>query len=233
MLQLAECYLQDKAAKWIMRLERHQKKPVTVEELETALIKEFVPPNEVALAKVALMEFKKSESIDKHIMRFQELVELCDTPLSEAYTFFFKSLPTHFKEELTKKYPTSEPDSMLTVYENVRTLDLSRRWADKDEEQKSSTKGESSAGKRDSSQGGKYGKYDKGNGGRGSKAGHHGSSKSDTTLSWGPVKPGEHTKYRAADRCMKCGEKGWSDTAHPCRKEWEQKRATGQTSPKA
>ncbi len=63
-------------------------------------------------------------------MRVQELVELCETPLSESYSFLFNSLPTKYEEELTKKFPTSAPDDILTVYDIVRTIDLSHHWAD-------------------------------------------------------------------------------------------------------
>lgn len=50
LLQLAECHLQDRASTWLTRLEDHDEKPVTLAELQAAMIKEFVPSNEKAKA---------------------------------------------------------------------------------------------------------------------------------------------------------------------------------------
>lgn len=55
---LAECYFTDIAASWMMRLEEEGRKPQTMAELQAAMIKEFVPPDEKARAKIELMNFK-------------------------------------------------------------------------------------------------------------------------------------------------------------------------------
>lgn len=55
LLQLAECHLQDPASTWITRLEVREEIPATLATLQKAIIKEFVPSNEKARAKLKLM----------------------------------------------------------------------------------------------------------------------------------------------------------------------------------
>ncbi len=100
--ELAECHFQDKAAAWIMRLEQSSTKPTTLADLQAAMISEFVPADEKARAKVRLMNLRISKSLEAHLSIFQDLVEICGTPLSEAYLFSYMSLPGNFKQEFTK-----------------------------------------------------------------------------------------------------------------------------------
>ncbi len=102
MLELDECYLQDKAAAWMMRLEKTNKKLTTITELQECMISEFVPSYEVTRAKHALVKIKYKSNIENHISRFQDYVEICSTPLSEEYLFFFLSLPPKYREKYTR-----------------------------------------------------------------------------------------------------------------------------------
>lgn len=131
MIELADCYLQDRAAIWMMGLERDGKKPRTTEELQEAMIREIVSQNELARAKTRLMKLKQTGTMENYISTFRDLVELCETPLSEAYLFFFNRLNDSFKEEFTKLYPTGEPKDFPEVFEHARTLDLARQWTTK------------------------------------------------------------------------------------------------------
>ncbi len=99
LVELAECHLQDKAAAWIMRLEQNDAKPTTIDDLQTMMISEFVPHDERARAKARLMNMELKTSIETHIEKFQDLIEICATPISEAYIYFFMSLPAVYKEE--------------------------------------------------------------------------------------------------------------------------------------
>ncbi|PXF44159.1 hypothetical protein BWQ96_06086 [Gracilariopsis chorda] len=62
MLDLAECYLQDRAASWMMRLENENRKPTSLEELQKTMVDEFVPANEKASAPVKLMDLRMKDS---------------------------------------------------------------------------------------------------------------------------------------------------------------------------
>lgn len=64
MVALAECHLQDRAASWMLGLERENQKPETLEELRQEMIREFVPTNERAAARVRLMDIKLKDSKD-------------------------------------------------------------------------------------------------------------------------------------------------------------------------
>ena len=128
MLALADCYLQDRAATWILGLEHANKKPKTVSDLQVALIREFVPPDEQARAKAKLMKLKLLKTVDGYINQLRELVDICQTPLSEAYLFFFSGLPDDFKEEFTKKYPTGMADNLQDVYKHARTIEMASQW---------------------------------------------------------------------------------------------------------
>ena len=46
MLELADCYLTDRAAMWLMNLEQLNTKPASMADLQTAMIDEFVQPDE-------------------------------------------------------------------------------------------------------------------------------------------------------------------------------------------
>ena len=105
-----------------MGLEDAWKKPGTVLALQDAMIREFLPPDEQARASTRLMKLKLTKSVDSYISLFCELIEICQTTLSEAYLFFLSGLSDGYKEELTKKYPTGSPTSMQVVFENARTI---------------------------------------------------------------------------------------------------------------
>lgn len=55
MVQLAECYFQDRAAAWIMRMETNSNKPCYLAALKSAMITEYVPPDEKAGFKTKLI----------------------------------------------------------------------------------------------------------------------------------------------------------------------------------
>ena len=130
MLALAECHLQANAAAWMMRMEKADTKPTTLDELQNMLIKEFVPPDERSRARMRLLTLQmRQKATEAHIACFQELVEMCSMPLSETYLFFFMSFSGKFKEEFTKKFPTGEPEDRQTVYDFARTIDLSIQWS--------------------------------------------------------------------------------------------------------
>lgn len=115
LLMLAECHLQDRASTWITRLEARDQKPSTFDELQAAMLKEFVPSNEKARAQLKLMTFKMRGTIDKHIEEFVDLIEICDTPTREAYAFFFMSVPQYLKGKLSEEFPESDPADISDV----------------------------------------------------------------------------------------------------------------------
>lgn len=199
LLQLAEGHLQDRASAWLTRLETNGQKPTSIEELQKAMIQEFVPTNEKAKARISLMNLQMSTSMEKHIGNFTDLVELCETPVHKAYTFFFMSLPDNFKSEFAKKYPSSDPDNMQSVYDHARTIEMSQQRikAPKIQEKEKTP----------------YTK-DKDSSGLSSKTS---PEKDPSSLTWGPAKRGEGRLYRDHDRCCKCGKAPWSDPEHPCR----------------
>lgn len=207
LVELAECHLQDKAAAWIMRLEQNDAKPTTIDDLQTMMISEFVPHDERARAKVRLMNMELKTSIETHIEKFQDLIEICATPISEAYIYFFMSLPAVYKEEFTKRFP-DQPANIQEAYNHARTLSRAKQW----------TKANSLS---------KSGKWD-GPTGSNPKSG----KKDNTKISWGPAKKGEGKLYRSQDRCCKCGVKGWSDPSHPCREDSAKRVANTADAPK-
>lgn len=228
MLAFAECYLQDRAAFWIMRLEREGNKPTSLDALKKAMIEEFVPANEKAKARVRLMDIKVSQSddLEDHIAKFEDLITLCDTPVNEAYVYFFNSLPSTYKAKFAEKFPTSQPISSIgepsihVAYEYARTLDLSYKLStakNEDSGRKQDTSGyrdKRQEREKDSqrSKGKRNEKYKK-------------EWKDDSTVCWGPAQQGEGGIYRKYDRCCVCGLKGWSEPSHPCRK--DNKRSKG------
>lgn len=72
----------------MMSLERDGKKPRTTGELQEAMIREFVPQNEMARAKNRLMNLKQTGTMENYVSTFRDLVKLCDTPLSKACRSF-------------------------------------------------------------------------------------------------------------------------------------------------
>ena len=209
MVSLAECHLQYRAAIWITRLEKENKKPKTLDELKREMLKEFVPSNEKAAARVKLMEIKssKSENFEEFLTTFDDLICLCETPTNEAYIYFFNSLPINFKGKFAKKFPDYHPvdttgrSSINVAYEYARTLDLSLNIISENSANKNNAKE-----KVDSKRTERKNKFRR-------------EWKDPNALSWGPAKKGEFKLYKNQDRCFTCGEKGWSESNHPCRKE--------------
>lgn len=214
MVALAECHLQDRAASRMLRLEREKQKPESLQELKREMIHEFVPTNEKASARVQLMDIKLKDSSDlnEHEAVFEDLVSLCGTPTNEAYIYFFNSLPKTYKGKFAERFPDSQPlhrtgrPSIQVAYYYARTLELSMKLS-----------GESQRSSHEENK-----RHEQKKNKRGSKNGESKDSrpawKNDNTVTWGPAKKGENTLYRKHDRCFTCGEKGWSDPNHPCRK---------------
>lgn len=210
-LSLAVCHLDGRAATWFMRTEASAKSPATFEELRKLMFKEFVPSIEKSQAKMDLvaLKMKMGDATDKHIDKFEELMETSKTDMSEAYSFLFMTLPEEIKEDLTKHFEGETPQDIHEAYRRVRTIAMAKKFMSKEND------------KRQGKPGGKGTNYPKptkqegqpfkGNGGR------RELSKDD--VEWGKARNGgERIVYRSADRCFECGKKGWSDSEHPCRK---------------
>ena len=211
MLQLADCHFQGRAAQWILKLERQEKKPTTMAELKSVMFKAFVPSDEKSRARNKLMdlEWKPSVTLEHHITVFEELTELCDTPRNEAYGYFFRSLPPFYKSELQKKFPEGTPPAgesdLDCVFEFVRNVDIARS----------------------------LNAYARGNKSKRAENNYNASTpttsstlKDDSLDSWGPAQKEERSAYTKAKRCWKCGKKGYDEPDHPCRK----RRASGTTN---
>lgn len=84
-LEIAEFCLEGKEATWMKSLENDDTKPTTLEALESAMFKDFVPANEKNKAKVKLMNLKLKTSVKEHIFFSQELVNISETPRSDLY----------------------------------------------------------------------------------------------------------------------------------------------------
>lgn len=205
-VQLAVCHFQDRASTWITRLENTASRPTTIDELKEAMIKEFVPSNEKAKAQLKLLTFKMRNNLEKHIEDFTDLIETCDTPTSEAYSFFFMSLPQYLEGKLSEAFPESDPDDIREVFKCARKFEMAENWA---------------TGKQDYPTEKKQSKF------LGKQTVPHNASlkdkKSTRTLddsepSWGPAQKGEGKIYREKDRCCKCGKTPWTSTCriNPC-----------------
>ena len=74
-------------------------RPFSVDALKTAMLKRYAPKNEISKAKIDLMELKMNskQSMEDFISKFQEFVEITNTPLSEELIFFFMSISNKFK----------------------------------------------------------------------------------------------------------------------------------------
>ena len=213
MLALAECHLQSNAAGWMMRMEKANTKPGTLDELQDMLIKEFVPSDERSRARMKLLTLQMKRSTEAHITLFQELVEMCSMPLSEMYLFFFMSLTGKFNEEFTKNFPTGEPQDIQLVYDFARTIDRSLQWG-KSSEKGSSPHVSGSSGSALAQMPYSVKSQNRGNGLNKAPL----ASKDGNLLSWGPANQGEKNMYRQNDRCFKCGVKGFKSDTCNCKK---------------
>ena len=86
------------------------------------MIKEFVPRNEKTKAEFKLMSFKMQGSLDSLIATFKDLIELCDTPTKEAYSFLFMSLSDKYKSKFSTRFPSIYPESLDEAYEYARVV---------------------------------------------------------------------------------------------------------------
>lgn len=84
------CHLDGRAATWYMRQENAGKEPGSMEELRKAMVAEFVPSIEKSQAKMELVALRMNakDSTDKHIDKFEELMDTSETEISEAYSYF-------------------------------------------------------------------------------------------------------------------------------------------------
>lgn len=82
----------------MLRMESENVKPTSIEELQKAMMEEFVPANEQATARVKLMKIslKNNGYIEDKIAQFEDLVTLCGTQRNECYICFFNSLPKKY-----------------------------------------------------------------------------------------------------------------------------------------
>lgn len=207
-LTLAVCHLDGRAATWYMRLESQEQAPETIDQLKTLMIKEFIPSIEKSQAKMALVSLRMNytDDVDKHIDKFEELMEISGTDMAEGYSYFFLTLPDSFKVDLTKFFEGEAPGDIHSAYKRVRTLGLTRTWT--------------SSGRKKSDP--NPNKDDKNNDPKNPDPKNTGKvpreldPKDDT---WGRAKNKAEAKiYSKHDRCFKCGKVGWSEPDHPCKK---------------
>lgn len=134
---LAEYHLQDKAATWITRLEREGAKPTNRDDLCTAMVREFVPANEIAETHIQLMVMKRENysKLQDSISKFCDLIMLCSTLSNEAYISFLNSMPRAMKGNFTQKCPTSQPidrygnPKIQAVFDYARKLQFSMKMS--------------------------------------------------------------------------------------------------------
>lgn len=206
LIQLATCHLHDRASTWITRIEANGDFPETLEELKNEMMKEFVPSNEKAKAQLKLLTFKMRSSLDNHIEDFRELVEICNTPIREAYAFFFMSLPQYLKGKMAEEFPESDPCNMYEVFKCARKYEIAEKWAS----------GSQNTKKENNKQGPeKEAVHKDSNAMKGDRR-----VLKDEAESWGPAQKGEGRFFIKKDRCCKCGKPNWSKTCkiNPCQK---------------
>lgn len=57
-------------------------------------------------------------------------MEISETDANEAYSYLFLTLPENFKVDLTRFFEVESPSDIHKAYRRVRTLGLTRTWAD-------------------------------------------------------------------------------------------------------
>lgn len=214
-LELALCHLTDRASTWYMRVEREGTVIQDLNDLRSAMFKEFVPQTEKTQAKVDLvaLRFRASDDPNAHIDRFEQLMEVSQTRSQEAYQYFFMTLPDPFKADLTKFFEGDEPTDIHAAYRRVRTLCMAEKYGNPQHKPNNDRQ----KFKR---------KFNKDEGKGSSKRRFLDKQQED----WGPAR-GESEKrfYRRNDRCFKCGKESWSDPKHPCRQHQKSERSKGQS----
>lgn len=210
MVQLTICHLQDRASTCITRLESKGEMSSSIEELKEAMINEFAPSNETARAQFKLLTLNMQNNLDKHIEDFIDLIETCDTPTRQSYSFFFMSLPKNLKGKFAEQFSEPNPADIREIFKYVRKFEIAEKWA--------SGKQEDKIGRKSSNSG-----YDipQGGQGKGVKGAKTPRKLDDSSYSWGPAKVGEGKTYREKNRCCKCGKNSWRTTCkiNPCTKE--------------
>ena len=155
------------------------------------------------------MQTKMGRGLDHYITVFRDLIEITGTPLAMAYAFFFMGLPDDYKEEMTKQYPDSEPETMQEVYESVGTIERALQFTRRRSIPVSDRKPKENRGKSIQPQ-------------NDAQPSNYSVSKKDrNAVSWGPAKEGEKGTYRRNKRCLLCGHK-WT-LEHSCAKDSESK----------
>lgn len=70
------------------------------------------------------LRMNSHDAVDKHIDRFEEVIEASGTDMKEAYCYFFMTLPDPYKEDLTKLFEGEVPDDIHAAYHCVHTLSM-------------------------------------------------------------------------------------------------------------
>lgn len=214
-LAIADCYLQDCAATWMMSLEDAGNKPETALALQEAMIKGFVPPEEQARAETRLMKLKLAKSVDAYMSLFRDLIEICQTPLSEAYFFFFLSgLSDEHKEEFTNKYPMGAATSMQDVYELEHSIEMAMQWHTKPNRHAYHRSTRTTDGTQTTRRQEKRGTVTRSTSSNNSLSNNSTANRDKDVLSCGPAQTRERTLYRRIARCDDCGAK--YTPAHVC-----------------
>lgn len=131
-LATAMRYLDGRAATWFLRLEALGNHPTSVENLRKKMFNYFVRSMEKSEAKMELFALRmvfKSE-LDKHIDKYEELMETSETDMKEAHSYFPLTLPEYFKIDLAKYVEGETPDNIYKAYCRVLTLVLTHapKW---------------------------------------------------------------------------------------------------------
>ena len=177
------------------------------------MFKEFVPSMEKQQAKQELLSLRWNygTEMNKHIEKFEELMEVSETESSEAYNYFFLTLPDNHKADLTKFFEGSQPSDIYLAHKRIRTFIIADKWSNQKKEANNKKKDHKST------------QFYKTEGSNISDSKKHDKKEKRELAadaeSWGPVQKGEVGKYIRADRCCKCGKKQYSDPNHPCRKD--------------
>lgn len=109
---IAVCLLRDHADLWYARATNDHYLFSNLSALQEAMLSEFVPSSERAM-RVALIQLRLSVSLESHMEGFRELVDVCQTPDSEAFKFLQLLLPILFRKKLSERFPDGSPSSIL------------------------------------------------------------------------------------------------------------------------
>lgn len=79
MFAMAEYHMQENAARRMMRPELEKAQSTAMDELLASITTYFVENGEAAKAKIRLMSLQMQQSMEAHILVFQDLVEISGT----------------------------------------------------------------------------------------------------------------------------------------------------------